>query len=189
MFSCFPQKKRRIPKHLAIIPDGNWTIDNTIGWCIDKGIRELSFLTQQPCPQLDSMIDKWLHKEQTDVAFDFVSTSGISSVLWQKMYALKKSSSRKKNVQLKVYIYVSYVFAEDVKQCLDKFDYKTFSVIPSSCPELLIRTGGRRVIGNFCLWHLRCAELMFIKVPFCDCTVETWEQCLDEYSLRKHRII
>jgi len=189
MLSCFPKKKIMIPKHLAVISDGNWSIDNTIVWCLDKGIREFSLLTHKAGPQTDSMIDEWLNKEQTDVAFDFVSTSEICPLLWQKMYALKSNS--RNNVRLKVYIYVSYVFAEDVKQCLDKFDYKVFSVIPSSvsCPELLIRTGGRRAIGNFCLWHLRCAELMFIKVPFCDCTAETWDQCLDEFSTRKHRII
>ena len=189
MFSCFAEKKIKIPKHLAIIPDGNWSIDNTIGWCLGKGIRELSLLTHKAGPQTDSMIDEWLNKEQTDVAFDFVSTSKLSSVLWQKMYALKSSS--RNNVRLKVYVYVSYVFAEDVEQCLDKFDYKTFSVIPSSvsCPELLIRTGGRNIIGGFCMWHLRRAELMFINVSFRDCTAETWDQCLDEFSSRKHRII
>lgn len=189
MLSCFTQKTIKTPNHLAVIPDGNWSINNTIQWCLRKGIREFSLFTHKAFPQIDSMVDEWLRKEQTDVAFHFVSTSKLSSVLWQKMYALKSSS--RNNVRLKVYIYVSYVFAEDVKQCLDKFDYKTFSVIPSSisCPELLIRTGGRHFLGQFCMWHLRCADLMFINVSFRDCTDEIWDQCLDEFSTRKRRII
>lgn len=217
MLACFTNSQTQIPKHLAIIPDGNrrWAEKNekgyekskqvlqeTIQWSIDKGIGELSIFAwssenwnrpqseiNQAMYQLEIIIDEWLTKEQTDIAFYFVSTNKqrLNSVLCEKMHTLKTIT--RDNKKLIVYIYVSYGFEEDVQQCAENSSYKIASVVPSfaTCPDLLIRTSGEKRLSNFCLWHLRYSELMFIKPLFPDCNPCVWDQCIKEYSSRKRR--
>jgi len=218
MLAYFTNNKITVPKHLAIIPDGNcrWAEKNetgyekskhvlqeTIQWSFDKGIRELSIFAwssekwNRPLPeinqamhQLESVIDEWLTKEQTDIAFYFVSTdkNRLNSTLREKMDTLKTVTGNNNNMV--VYIYVSYGFKEDVQQSAENLSYKIASVIPSfaSCPDLLIRTSGEKCLSNFCLWHLRTTDLMFIQPLFPDCNTSVWEQCIEEYSSRKRRI-
>ena len=219
MLACFTNPRITIPKHLALIPDGNrrWaekneegyekskqTLQETIQWSLDKGIRELSIFAwssenwnrplveiNQAMHQLEAVIDEWLTKEQTDIAFYFVSSDKqrLNSTLREKMYNLKTITGQ--NNKLIVYIYVSYGFAEDVQQCAENLSYKIESVIPTfaTCPDLLIRTSGEKRLSNFCLWHLRYTELMFIKPLFPDCNSSLWDQCIEEYSSRKRREI
>lgn len=213
MLPCFTKNTIRIPKHLAIIPDGLWgkqtgygtskqVLKETIQWSLDKGIKELSIFAwssenwnrpqseiTQAMHELETVIDEWLAKEQNDIAFYFVSTdkNRLHSVYREKMFTLKTITAD--NNKLVVYIYISYGFAEDVQQCVENTSYKIASVVPSfaSCPDLLIRTSGEQRLSNFCLWHLRYTELMFIKPLFPDCNTSVWDQCLEEYSVRKRR--
>ena len=190
---------------MAIIPDGLWAkqvLTETIQWSLDKGIKELSIFAwssenwnrpqseiTQAMHELETVIDEWLAKEQNDIAFYFVSTdkNRLHSVLREKMFTLKTITAD--NNKLVVYIYISYGFAEDVQQCVENISYKIASVVPSfaSCPDLLIRTSGEQRLSNFCLWHLRYTELMFIKPLFPDCNTSVWDKCLEEYSVRKRR--
>ena len=217
MLACFANKELNIPKHLAIIPDGNrrWAAKNddsyeqskqvlqqTIEWSLEKGIQELSLFAwssenwnrpqaeiNQAMHQFEAVLDEWLGKEQKDIAFYFVSTDKLrlNSTLREKMYTLKTMT--RENIKLIVYIYMSYGFAEDVQQCAENLSYKIASVVPSfaSCPDLLIRTSGEKCLSNFCLWHLRYTELMFIKPLFPDCNASVWDQCIQTYSSRKRR--
>lgn len=217
MLTCFTNPQSTIPKHLAIIPDGNrrWAekneegyekskqvVQETIQWSLDKGIGELSIFAwssenwnrplaeiNRAMYQLESVIDEWLTNQQTDIAFYFVSSNKLrlNSTLREKMSALKTMT--RQNNKLIVYIYVSYGFEEDVQQCAKNLSYKIASVVPSfaSCPDLLIRTSGEKRLSNFCLWHLRYTELMFIKPLFPDCNSSVWDQCIEEYSSRKRR--
>tara|TARA_B110001452_G_scaffold236407_1_gene215672 strand:- start:1078 stop:1758 length:681 start_codon:yes stop_codon:yes gene_type:complete len=219
MLACFTNNEITVPKHLAIIPDGNcrWAKKNekgyekskhvlqqTIQWSCDKGIRELSIFAwssdhwnrplseiNQAMHQLESVIDEWIRKEQTDIAFHFISTdkNRLNSTLRAKMDTLKTITE--KNNKMVVYIYVSYGFEEDVQQSAENLTYKIASVIPSfaSSPDLLIRTSGEKSLSNFCLWHLRTTDIMFIQPLFPDCHVGILDQCIEEYSTRKRRDI
>jgi len=210
MLACFTHTQITIPKHLALIQDGIWNeksnqvLQETIQWSYDKGITELSIFAWssenwnrpqseiiQAMSHLESFIDKWLSKEQKDIAFYFVTTdkNKFNSTLREKMYTLKTTTEN--NNKLVVYVYVSYGFEEDVQQCAENLSYKIASVVPSfaTCPNLLIRTSGEKCLSNFCLWHLRYTELMFIKPLFTDCHAGIWDQCIEEYSSRKRRDI
>ena len=67
--------------------------------------------------------------------------------------------------------------------------YKFDSVIPNdmSEPDVLIRTSGEQRLSNFCMWHLRYTELIFIRPLFPECDDTVWDECLEEYSTRKRR--
>jgi len=206
MFACLTKTKIDIPKHLAFIVDdwGNCIGEtnrrqlfrDTVQWCLRKGIGELSFMiwpsAQWPLSRtnhiqehLHPLFDEWLAQTQSDVAFNFVSSSqnNIHSTLREKMYTLKTLTHE--NTRLIVYIYVSYSYSEDMQQCIHKTGYSNESVVPSSCPDVLIRTDGVPTLSNFCLWHLRFTELVFINPSFTSCTVDTWDQCLIELSNRR----
>lgn len=220
MFSCMVKELPSvIPKHIAVIPDGNRrysqrifrnnvsgyeqsgdSLQRLLNWSLDKCIQELSIFAwssenwsrpkeevEGAMEQLHKALDKWLCDEQEDIAYVFISTSPekLSSVLRVKMHNLKTQTCE--NSKLKVYIYISYGFSEDVNKMVD--DYRTDSTIPSSMsePDLLIRTSGERRLSNFCMWHLRYTELMFINPMFPDCDEEVWDSCIEEYSTRKRR--
>tara|TARA_B110000285_G_scaffold235599_1_gene318486 strand:- start:1811 stop:2449 length:639 start_codon:yes stop_codon:yes gene_type:complete len=208
MLACFTNTQISVPKHLAIIPNGAWdknskqVLQETIQWSFDRGINELSIFawssehwnrpqaeTTQAMHHLESFVDQWLKKEQEDIAFYFVSTdkNRLNSTLREKMFTLKTITGN--NNKLVVYIYISYGFEQDVQQCPENLNYKIASVVPSfaSCPDLLIRTSGEKRLSNFCLWHLRHTELMFIKPLFTDCHAGIWDQCIEEHSSRKRR--
>ena len=104
-----------------------------------------------------------------------------------KMHNLKVQTSLGSS-KLKVYIYISYGFSEDIDRVVTG-RYKSDSVVPNdmSEPDLLIRTSGEQRLSNFCMWHLRYAELMFIRPLFPECDEEVWDSCLEDYSTRKRR--
>lgn len=211
-----------IPKHIAVIPDGNRrysrrffmnsvsgyknsgeSLQRLINWSLAKGIQELSIYAwssenwTRPKEEIDSAmdqfntaLDKWLTDDQKLISFEFISSSihKLSSTLRTKMHSLKLQTSPTEATQLKVYIYVSYGFVEDVER-MATGNYKSDSVIPNNMsePDLLIRTSGEQRLSNFCMWHLRYTELMFISPLFPECDEEVWDSCLEEYSTRKRR--
>lgn len=216
MFACF-EGHVDPPSHIAIIPDGNrrWqkktggsyqrskdALQSLIEWCLEKGIKELSTFAwssenwsrpqaevTRAMDQFNTALDNWIETEQTDIAYYFVSSSPekINIDLRNKMDKLNNIT--KKNKGLVVYLYLSYGFTEDVQQATGNVNFKIASVVPSfsTLPDLMIRTSGERRLSNFCLWHLRYTELLFIKPFFPDCDRPTWENCLVEYAQRKRR--
>ena len=223
MFTCLTKEATvSIPKHIAVIPDGNRrysrrffmnsvtgyknsgdSLQRLINWSLEKGIQELSIYAwssenwTRPKEEIDSAmhqfnkaLDKWLTDDQKLISFEFISTSihKLSSTLRVKMHSLKLQTSPTEATRLKVYIYVSYGFTEDVERTTTG-NYQLDSVIPNdmSEPDLLIRTSGEQRLSNFCMWHLRYTELMFISPLFPECDEEVWDSCLEEYSTRKRR--
>lgn len=226
MFSCMAKEPLSIiPKHIAVIPDGNRrysqrvfmdsvsgyeqsgdSLQRLLNWSLDKGIQELSIFAwssenwSRPeeevngaMEQLQKALDKWLCDEQEDIAYVFISTNleKLPSVLRVKMHNLKLQTSA--NSKLTVYIYISYGFSEDVdRMATGRYTtgrYTSDSAIPNNMsePDLLIRTSGEQRLSNFCMWHLRYTELMFINPMFPDCDEEVWDSCIDEFSTRKRR--
>jgi len=172
-----------------------------IDWCLDKGIGELSIFAwssenwTRPQEEIDStmeqilrVLSKWMTSEQTDIAFYFVSTSAhkLNRQIQQKMRDLTDITRNHK--KLKCYIYVSYGFSEDVEQA-QRGDFRDLSKVPSSAtdPDLLIRTSGEYRLSNFCMWHLRYTELLFIQPLFPECDAEVWDDCAVQYSGRQRR--
>ena len=223
MFSCLIKETSiNIPKHIAVIPDGNRrysrrlfmnsmsgykdssaSLQRLIEWSLAKGIQELSVFAwscenwSRPqeeidgaMVQFDAALDQWLSDDQKQISFEFISSSihKLSSTLRVKMHILKLQTIPTESTKLKVYIYISYGFSEDVDR-MATGRYKSDSAIPNdmSEPDLLIRTSGEQRLSNFCMWHLRYAELMFINPLFPECDEEVWDSCLEEYSRRKRR--
>ena len=177
------------------------SLQRLLNWSLTKGVQELSIFAwssenwSRPkeevdgaMEQLQKALDKWLCDEQEDIAYVFISTSleKLPSVLRVKMHNLKMQTSE--NSKLTVYIYISYGFSEDVDRRAT-CRYKSDSAIPNNMsePDLLIRTSGEQRLSNFCMWHLRYTELMFINPMFPDCDEEVWDSCIDEFSTRKRR--
>ena len=177
------------------------SLQRLLNWSLTKGVQELSIFAwssenwSRPkeevdgaMEQLQKALDKWLCDEQEDIAYVFISTSleKLPSVLRVKMHDLKMQTSE--NSKLTVYIYISYGFSEDVDRRAT-CRYKSDSAIPNNMsePDLLIRTSGEQRLSNFCMWHLRYTELMFINPMFPDCDEEVWDSCIDEFSTRKRR--
>ena len=177
------------------------SLQRLLNWSLTKGVQELSIFAwssenwSRPKEEVDSVmeqlqkaLDKWLCDEQEDIAYVFISTSleKLPSVLRVKMHNLKMQTSE--NSKLTVYIYISYGFSEDVDRRAT-CRYKSDSAIPNNMsePDLLIRTSGEQRLSNFCMWHLRYTELMFINPMFPDCDEEVWDSCIDEFSTRKRR--
>ena len=177
------------------------SLQRLLNWSLTKGVQELSIFAwssenwSRPKEEVDSAmeqlqkaLDKWLCDEQEDIAYVFISTSleKLPSVLRVKMHNLKMQTSE--NSKLTVYIYISYGFSEDVDRRAT-CRYKSDSAIPNNMsePDLLIRTSGEQRLSNFCMWHLRYTELMFINPMFPDCDEEVWDSCIDEFSTRKRR--
>lgn len=176
------------------------SLERLLAWSLGS-VKELSIFAwssenwSRPKEQVDGAmvqfhkaLDQWLSDDQEDIAYVFISTrpDKLSSTLRVKMHQLQLQTSG--NSKLTVYIYMSYGFSEDVDR-MSTGAYKTESVIPNNMsePDLLIRTSGEQRLSNFCMWHLRYTELMFINPMFPDCDEEVWDSCVEEYSTRKRR--
>lgn len=177
------------------------SLQRLIDWSLAKGIRELSVFAwssenwSRPqeeiagaMEQFDKALDQWLVDEQQDISYIFISTTPgkLSSTLRIKMHNLQIQTSAA--TKLKVYIYMSYGFSEDVDH-MTTGRYKFDSVVPNdmSEPDVLIRTSGEQRLSNFCMWHLRYTELIFVRPLFPECDDTVWDECLEEYSTRKRR--
>jgi len=177
------------------------TLHNLVNWCLNNKIAELSVFAwssenwSRPQSEVSSamrhfsdMLDKWLTSEQSKVSFHFVSTSPhkIDAAIRTKMNDLRMMT--REHSDLKCYIYVSYGFIEDVERA-QMGDFRVSSAVPShaSDPDVLIRTSGEQRLSNFCMWHLRYTELIFVSALFPDCDDEVWDDCVVEFNARQRR--
>jgi|TARA_B110000285_G_scaffold233515_1_gene307540 undecaprenyl pyrophosphate synthase len=195
MFGCFsPNVDTIVPSHLAVIPDASWLktpghLLTTSQWCLDKGIGELSFFAwpldfweTQDIIKLATFL-KTLKSKQ-DISFQLVSSSKyrLSPELKQKMNQLTVP-----NASLKVYLYISYSFKEDLESVEHADQFKQFSKVPSSAtdPDLLICTGGLYNLSNFCMAHLTKTTMLFSSISFDICDNEVWDDLIDTYTTIK----
>ncbi len=206
-----------IPKHIAIIPDGNRrflsktggilytksgeVLQNIVDWSLEKGVQELSIFAwssenwSRPRSEITRAMEEfakvlthWLEKEQNEIAYYFISTSPMKLNSTIREKMQALNQQTRANTKLIVYIYVSYGFSEDVQRP-QLSQFKLSSAVPSfaSNPDLLIRTSGEHRLSNFCMWHLAYTELLFIDPLFPECDSTTWNFCAAEYSRRKRR--
>lgn len=79
----------------------------------------------------------------------------------------------------------------DGQLSLDQIDEPTFASFLNTQdlpdPDLLIRTSGEQRISNFFLWQLAYTELYFTEVHWPDFTIQSFEEALQCFSLRKRR--
>jgi undecaprenyl diphosphate synthase len=54
-------------------------------------------------------------------------------------------------------------------------------------PDLIIRTSGERRLSNYLMWQSAYSELVFRDELWPDFSREVFEQCLEEFSLRRRR--
>ena len=181
--------------------DSGLALDRLVNWCLSKNISELSVFAwssenwSRPeveisgaMKQFEKALDKWSLDNQKEIAFHFVSTSPekLDNNIREKMLFCHTKTCE--NSKLKVYVYISYGFTEDVA-LKQSGSYRKTSAVPADAsePDMLIRTSGEQRLSNFCMWHLRYTELIFIKPLFPECDEEVWEECVEEYTSRKRR--
>jgi len=204
--AIIPDGNRRYSKRLfqdsiSGYKDSSLALERLMKWCLTNNISELSVFAwssenwsrpeveiSSAMQQFDKALDKWSVDEQKDIAFYFVSTSPEKLKLSTREKMLFCHTNTLKNSKLKVYIYISYGFSEDVG--LKQADsVRWTSVVPSDAsePDVLIRTSGEQRLSNFCMWHLRYTELIFINPFFPECDEEVWNGCVEEYMSRQRR--
>lgn len=195
MLSCFsPNVNVIVPPHLSVIPDASWlkTPDSLLTmsqWCLNKGIGELSFFAWPLYfweTQDIAILETFLYalKPKKHISFQLVSSSNyrLSSEV-----RLKCSQLNVPTASLKVYLYISYSFEEDLKSVEYAEQFKQMSNVPSSAsdPDLLICTGGLYNLSSFCMAHLTKTTLLFSPVSFDVCDDEVWDDLVDTYTTIK----
>lgn len=74
---------------------------------------------------------------------------------------------------------------------MDQIDESTFAQCLNTHglpdPDLFIRTSGEQRVSNFFLWQLAYTELFFTDVHWPDFTIQSFEEALKCFSLRKRR--
>ena len=191
--------KRLFQNSISGYKDSSLALERLMKWCLTNTISELSVFAwssenwlrpeveiSSVMQQFDNTLDKWSVDKQEDIAFYFVSTSPekLKPSIREKM--LLCHTKTQQNSKLKVYIYISYGFSEDIEAKQDG-SFRSTSAVPedASDPDMLIRTSGEQRLSNFCMWHLRYTELIFIKPLFPECDEEVWNACVEEYTSRQ----
>ena len=216
--------------HLAIIPDGNrrWAkklgkvpwyghemgiprFRNTIDWCSELGIKELTFYTlsiqnfQRDKTELEFLfiyirkeIEHWL-------AADVAEKKGVRFTLVGKPEMLPKDLHKtikeleektKNNKAIKVNLAIGYGGKEEiihaVNSALKKKQKITEETIEenlwlNSNPDLIIRTSGEYRTSNFLMWQSAYSEWFFSEKYWPDFDKEELIKAIKDYESRDRR--
>ena len=159
-------------------------------WCLSKNVKELSIFAwstenwtrpqreiKYAMTQLQQQLQRWIDTPDHRFSFTFVSSTiqQIPLPILQQMKTLQTATDN--DSLLRIYIYISYGFKEG---CIAEPRYK-------QDPDLLVRTSGEQRLSNFCMGNLTYTELLFIEPLFPECTAETWDMCMAEFTSRHRR--
>jgi len=195
MFGCFLNKPEiKIPSHLSIVPELAWLhsterLNSIIDWCIDKNVKQLSFfaipLSFWESTNIELFNDFILNYTPPEgVEMDMVSSmeSSLNVDVRLKCHTMKKTQ----NSRLKVFLFVAYSFYQDLNHIEYASQIKQTGSVPSSMsdPELLIFTGGKSQLHDFCLAHLSNTCLLSSSISFLCLDNEVLDDLLEIYSER-----
>ena len=192
MFACFQEHVDiKTPTHLSIIPDPSWltttqNLNHIFAWCLNNNIQELSFFAwpmefweTQNIELLNAFICK--QTPNKDISIQLVSSfeSNLNLDVRLKFNTLNTATPK-----LKVYIFISYSFLRDLTKVEYASQIKTNGSIPSSMsdPEMLIFTGGKAQLNNFCMAHLTKTCFLSTKTLFSHMDHEVMDDFVTLYS-------
>jgi len=176
----------RIPRHIAIIMDGNGR------WAKRQGM-----------PRIMGHYRGYLSQRKRDliefgVRLKFIGRRDrVGKDLKHLMEELERETSR--SYRITVVLAIDYGGRDDILRAVnkvlrlefDRIDEETFThlldlgEIPE--PDLLIRTAGEKRLSNFLLWHLAYTELFFTDLCWPEFTREELLRAIDDFSRRKRK--
>ena len=167
--------KTRLPKHIAIIMDGNGR------WAKERG-KDRSFGHRQGVESVRTVT-----RAAGSLGIDYLTLYTFSTENWSRPEALSYSS-RWELVRaarfLAAEVAEKHLLPEDINE--DSISsVLTTADIPD--PDLLIRTGGEYRISNFLLWQAAYAELYFTSQYWPDFDEESLYRAICDYQSRERR--
>ena len=202
-------EKENLPKHIAIIMDGNRR------WAKVKG-KPSGFGHKEGAKVLEKIV-RYANK----IGIEHITVYAFSTENWKRaeeevstLMALFQSylddySKRADSENIKVKIIgnialnyggreellnVTHKIAEDVKngnlqpeEITEKDIEKYLYTAGQPDPDLLIRTSGEKRLSNFLPWQLSYSEFLFIDKNWPDFTEEDLNQAIEEYQKRTRK--
>lgn len=209
------QSTLKVPRHLAMIMDGNgrWAerqgkprlaghragaeaVRRMVEACAERGIGILSLYAfssdnwKRPAPEVQGLMrlfEAYLRHETGQLAAEGIRLEIIGR--------RDRLSSR----LLKAILAAESATAGGTRMTLRiAIDYSSRHEIerrlsthaaerPGPDVDLLVRTGGERRLSDFLLWESAYAELVFINTAWPDMTAETLDALLEEFGHRERR--
>jgi undecaprenyl diphosphate synthase len=208
---------QRLPKHVAVIMDGNGR------WAKQKGFPRVighrqgvdAFSTEnwgRPLEEVDFLMvlfERILHRELQEMCVEGVRISFVGDLealppsLQAEIYHSMQTTANNKAIHFTVAINygsrneivkVCRKVAENVQEGKlqpEDVDEELFQqylyTAGQSDPDLLIRTSGEMRLSNFLLWQMAYTEIYFTNILWPDFNRSEFHQALVEYQNRDRR--
>lgn len=216
--------------HLAIIPDGNrryarklgkppWygheigikSFRNVINWCLELGIKELTFYTlsvknfKRDKTELHFLfqyirkeIDHWLNSKDAKKNGVCIRALGRTYLLPKDIQqkVKKVTQKTKNNKKLKVNLMIGYGGREEIIEAVKKLiknkqkvTEKNFSanLWLNSNPDLVIRTSGEYRTSDFLPWQAAYSEWYFTKKYWPEFSKKELLKAIKDFNSRERR--
>ena len=201
--------KNRLPRHVAIIMDGNgrWakakgkdrsfghqegvvSVRKIMDAVTQLGLKYLTLYTfstenwnrpEEEVQALMSLLVSAIHRETPDMMKKNVRLTAIGDLSRLREDAWEITRAAR---QLAQEVLEQKINPNDITEAMVS-DHLTTKNIPD--PDLLIRTGGEKRISNFLLWQLSYAEFFFTDVFWPDFREEELYEAILYYQQRERR--
>jgi undecaprenyl diphosphate synthase len=219
-----------VPHHVAIVMDGNgrWaqrrflprlaghrqgveTLRNTVGWCIERGVRVLTVFAfssenwRRPPDEVSGLMGllaKVLAREVPALEQKGVrlccpgDRSALPTSLQQALADAEQRTAHLDRLVLNVCF--NYGGRWDVVQAAQRLASAGTPITEDSLaqalalshvpdPDLLIRTGGEQRLSNFLLWQSAYSELYFSPALWPAFDADEFDRALAAYAARERR--
>ena len=166
----------RVPKHIAIIMDGNGR------WAKERGLERSEG-----------------HRKGLDVVHEITDAAAEVGVQYLTLYAFSTENWNRPQAEVDalmalVVFGIERCIAQEVQKgrlSVDDITETTvdefMTTVSMPNPDLLIRTGGEIRLSNFLLWQLSYAEFYFTEEYWPDFTGESLYRAIVEYQARERR--
>ena len=171
-------KDRSLPRHIALILDGNGR------WASQRGL-----------PRTQG------HEHGANAVRTAVRGAHERNIEFLTLYAFSVNNWNRPKEEVDALMRICTEFAEGEREDLvrrgvkvtivgeiDEASLRSFlttSALPD--PDLIIRTGGERRLSDFLLFESAYAELFFTETYWPDFTEATLDEALDAYARRQRR--
>ena len=157
----------------------------------ERGEREKEAIFKVLKSSLESNLYSIVKRHDIKVSF-FGDISKMPKDIYDLMQKIEDKT--KNNQGINVGLCINYSGKWDILNAISKIDggineknfeknfakYLSFSGFPD--PDILIRTGGRNRISNFCLWNLAYSEIFFMKKMWPDFNKKDLSRVITDYN-------